>query len=286
MSLAAAPKSAPPSVGRRAPADRVAVIGFGAIGRRLVAALRRELADTDRLSVLVRRADASVREAIAPCTVHERLDQLIAWKPTLVVESATQEAVKACVPQLLGAGIDVILVSVGALADPTLRREVEAASQVGGGRLEWVSGALGGLDTLRSARGAGLERVEYIGRKPPAAWMGSVAEKRYPLASLTAPTTIFRGSAGEAATLFPKNANVAATIALEGAGFNATEVELIADPLVRHNVHTVRARGPFGTLLVEIECVPLPDNPRTSLLAALSAEAAVRRRVGKAILTD
>lgn len=262
-------------------AERVAVIGYGSIGRRLVAMLRATIGDARAIGVLAHHPGDALRSALAPSAIFADLDALIAWRPTLVVECATQDVVATCVARVLAAGIDVVVVSVGALADPALRRAIDEGSRTGGGRLTWVSGALGGLDALRAARIAGLDRVTYVGRKPPAAWKGSDAERLCDLDALTGPTTFFRGNAGEAALRFPKNANVAAAIALDGAGFEATRVELVADPQVTRNVHAIRAEGAFGTLAVDIECAPLPDNPRTSWLAASSVEAVVRARLAR-----
>ncbi|WP_233491579.1 aspartate dehydrogenase domain-containing protein [Wohlfahrtiimonas sp. G9077] len=90
------------------------------------------------------------------------------------------------------------------------------------------------------------------------------------LAQLTEAVTFYRGTAREAATLFPANTNVAATLALAGIGMDQTTVELTADPSIGRNQHCVTARGAFGQLTVMIEGEPLDDNPKTSQLAAMS----------------
>ena len=257
--------------------QRIGILGLGAMARQIVKRLCAEPLSNTTLAVLTRHG-TTVTSPAAQVEVFTELQSLLRWKPHLVVECAGHDAVTHVVPSLLEYGVDVVLASVGALADPDLRRALEAASRKGRSMLAYVSGAIGGLDVLSAARNAKLQRVTYIGRKPPTAWADSVAEQVCDLHALREPMSIFRGNAVDAARLYPKNANVAAAVALAGVGFETTRVELVADPLVSCNVHEVEALGAFGRFVLRLENEPLPDNPKTSWLAALSIEDAVRRR--------
>ena len=148
------------------------------------------------------------------------------------------------------------------------RRRTRA--DVAGQRLLLPAGAIGGVDWLAAARLAGLRQVTYRSRKPPQAWAGSAAEQQLDLGALKQAVTFFRGSAREAALQYPRNANVAATVALAGLGFENTKVEMIADPLAGGNVHEIEAEGAGGLMNTRLVGLPDPHNPRTSLMTAYS----------------
>jgi aspartate dehydrogenase len=258
---------------------RVGIIGLGAIGKRVLSALQNEHLPAASYAAVdhAPHTEDFIREH--RLELFSETQGLIDWQPDLVIECAGHGAVVHSVPTFLKAGVDVVIASIGALADKVLSDSLEQAAKQGNARLILVSGAIGGLDALRSARSAGLEEVVYVGRKPPRAWAGSPAEDEFDLSNITVPTTIFRGTAAEASIKFPKNANVTAAVALSGVGFDKTRVELVADPGVDKNVHEVQAKGAFGELSIRLANNPLPDNPKTSWLAALSIEEAVSKQL-------
>lgn len=185
---------------------------------------------------------------------------------------------------ILASGIDLLTVSSGALADDELREQLIAAAADGESQLFVVSGAIGALDVLAAAGVGGLESVTYRGRKPPRGWVGSPAEDKLDLESLGEAAVHFSGSARDAALQYPKNANVAASVALAGLGFDATTVELIADPGVTRNIHEVVAEGEFGRFEFRIEGNALPNNPRSSAIAAMSVVRASLNRVAALVI--
>ena len=146
------------------------------------------------------------------------------------------------------------------------------------------AGAIGGIDAIAAMRVAGLTSVRYRSRKPPAAWRGSPAEKVVDLGTLTQRTVLYKGTAGEAALLYPQNANVAAAVALAGFGFDATEVELVADPDAPGNIHEIEAEGDAGRFAIQLQGKPSRSNPKTSALAAMSVARALPPTISLAIL--
>lgn len=251
------------------------LIGCGAIGRLLLARLRDDPAV--RIAYLFERESrrlALQRELGTSVSVISDLDELPA-PPACAIECAGHGAVSGVVVPLLGRGVDTAVVSIGSLADEGLAERLEAAARRGRAQLTLVAGAIGGIDALASARLGGLDEVIYTGRKPPRGWRGTPAEDLVDLTSLAAPAVIFEGSAREAARLYPKNANVAATVSLAGLGFDATQATLIADPAVTRNVHRVVAEGAFGKLDLQLEGEPLAANPKTSALTVFSVLRAI-----------
>ena len=249
---------------------RVGIIGVGAIG----SFVHRELdaRGFEIRALLVRPgriADVATRYPGLFCvaTAADLPDDL-----DLMIDCAGQEALRAHGPDILRRGIDLATVSIGALADATLYGSLEDAANEGQSTLHLASGAIGALDCLRAGRVGQLQSVTYAGRKPPAGWKGSPAEETIDLDSLEGEARVhFEGSARDAAMRYPKNANVAAAVALAGIGMDETKVRLIADPTVEQNIHEVRATGDFGSFSFEIRGNALPDNPRSSALAAMSA---------------
>lgn len=200
----------------------------------------------------------------------DSLDELLARRPRMVVECAGHAAVEAYAADILTAGVDLIIASTGSLADVRLLEAIRAATAGTSARVRAPAGALAGVDALSAARLGGLSSVSLQSAKPPRAWAGTAAEQVCSLGAITTPTTLFEGDARQAALAYPKNANVAATAALAGLGFERTRVRLVADPALDCNLHRLEAAGAFGEMTLEVRANPAPGNPKTSYLAALS----------------
>lgn len=256
----------------------VGLIGCGGIAQDVAAALRSAgNANGVRIVAALARPGraAAARNRLGDIDIVESLDQLLARRPALVAEVAGQGAVAEHGVAVLRGGADLLVISVGALADATLLARLESAAQDGKSRMLLPAGAVGGIDAIAAMRIAGLSGVRYRSRKPPAAWRGSPAEQVADLSKLTQRTLLYQGSAREAALLYPQNANVAAAVALAGLGFDATQVELVADPDASGNVHEIEAEGAAGRFAIQLQGKPSRTNPKTSALAAMSVARAL-----------
>lgn len=260
---------------------RTALIGCGAIGQEILAQLAAANA-LDRVACVLERPHNLVRTkgvAAGRFPVTDRLSELLAARPDIVIECAGHSAVAAHGAAILRAGVDLIIAATGCLADRGVAAELAAASRGdetrGGGRLLIPSGAVAGIDGLLAARG-GLATVTYQSAKPPVAWRGTPAEKLIDLGAVATPTVFFEGTAREAALGYPQNANVGVTIALAGIGLDRTRVKLVADPQLGDPLGIIEAEGALGKFRFEILAYAAPGNPKTSRLTAYSLLLALR----------
>ena len=245
---------------------KLGLIGNGAIARQLSAYCDASGGRFEIMGALVHRNG----QAAGRYRLVENVQELLELRPDLVIECAGHEAVKLDGISVLEAGVDLIVVSVGALHDEKIGEKLRHAEKRGNARVIFPSGALAGLESLATAAIARLDSVTLRSSKPPSAWLGTPAETSLDLAKLKSPVVVFDGSAREASRLFPRNANVAASVALCGIGFERTRVVLVADPRITANIHLLEACGAFGRMSAKIEAEPSPDNAKTSMMAALS----------------
>jgi len=273
----------------------VVLIGFGAIGQAILQGLQRApgrprwrvshvVVRAERVAQVQAQLDAAVGPSGSTAAGAIRAVSSVPIEARLLLECAGHSALAEHVLPALAGGTECALLSVGALAEAGLAERLAQAAGQGGTQLHLLSGAIGGIDALAAAARAGLDEVRYTGRKPPRGWQGTPAEAVVDLAGLRAPAVIFEGTAREAARLYPRNANVAATVSLAGLGLDATQVRLVADPGVTDNIHELSARGAFGELHLTLRGRPLPDNPKTSALTVLSALRFLHNRVAELTL--
>lgn len=263
-----------PATTQRAPL-RVAFVGWGAIARTAAELLVETGADVEIVAVAVRDVDRERPPVPGGARLVATADALLATEPNLVVEAAGRESVEPWGSAALSAGVDIMLLSISAFAGTDLLDDFIMLAESNGARIHLPPGAIGGIDALVAARYMGLTEVEHRIVKPPAGWRGSPAERLCDLDDLTEPTTFFTGSSPEAASQFPKNANVTMTTALAGVGPERTRISLVADPAATANRHEIRAAGEFGQMEVILTNAPLPANPKSSAMTALSLARAI-----------
>jgi aspartate dehydrogenase len=207
-------------------------------------------------------------------SVVDSFEALLKFPIRLVVECANQKVARDCAPLVIAKGIDLLIMSVGALVQGDFFQDLARQAEEKGARIYLPSGAVGAIDALQAAKLQGLEEVTLTTRKPPRS-LGKI--EGIDLEGLKEPRVIFEGPAAEAVVKFPQNVNVAATISLAGIGPDRTRVRVVADPTINQNIHEIHARGAFGSFEIRLANLPNPDNPKTSLLACLSVVSLLKK---------
>ncbi len=240
-------------MGEKREARKVGIIGCGAIGTLIAEAVERRLVTCDELILYdqyEKKAEKLKSSLRIPVIVVASLDEMLRLKPKVIVEAASQQAAQEYVGRIVAEGIDLIVMSSGAL----LGLNVQSS------KVHVPSGAIGGLDALSSAALAGIDEVVLASRKNPRALELNNKE----------PKVVYEGSAEEAARLYPREMNVAATLALTVKPAKV-RVQVVSDPAVQRNTHEFRVKWQFGEMFLRFANDPHPENPRTSALAAWSA---------------
>src|SRR5919106_5694554 len=247
----------------------IGIVGCGTIGRALLGAVQ-----AGKLSVHVAgvtsRTEKGAREFLSTLQRPPEYlpqTQLIAASD-LIVEAAGGSVVPTLAAEVFAAGKDLMVISTGALLDYP---EVIEQSRQTGCRLYLPSGAIAGLDGIKSACVGAITHVTMTTRKPPQGLEGApyLVQNGISLAGLKEEKGIFFGSAREACKGFPANVNVSAAVSLAGIGPDRTRIRILAVPQLPRNCHDIDVEGEFGRLLMHIENVP-SENPKTGKLTALS----------------
>jgi len=232
---------------------KVGIIGCGAIATLIAEAVEKKLVVCDELILYdqdAKKAEQLKSSLNFPVAVVSGIYEMLKLKPKVIVEAASQQAAREYAGRIAAEGIDLIVMSTGALLDLNVQSS----------KMHVPSGAIGGLDALSSAALAGIDEVVLTSRKNPRALEMNNAEA----------TVVYEGNAEEAARLYPREMNVAATLALTVKPAKV-RVQVVSDPAVKRNTHEFKVKWRFGEMYLRFANDPHPENPRTSALAAWSA---------------
>ena len=251
---------------------KVGIIGCGTIGSQIAHACQGDLKDKVELVALCDSdADkaAALKKALNKGPVLLKLDSLIK-KCTLIIEAASAGMSGEVLSKCVKARKSCMIMSVGGLIG---REGLLKAARDKGIKVYMPSGALCGVDGLKSASAGRIDSVTLTTRKPPKGLEGApyLRQKNMDIAGITGETTIFEGSAEEAIKGFPQNVNVSAVLSLAGLGAKKTRVKIVTSPHYTKNIHEVEIEGEAGRIFTRTENVPSKTNPKTSGLAVFSA---------------
>lgn len=256
---------------------RVGLVGLGAIGSTVAEALCNDekLPHASLAAVLVQRSrEERPKEVPQTVLLTTDVDAFLAADWSVCVEAAGQPWVKQYGERVLTAGRSLLVTSVGAFTDDALYQSLISAATRSGGRLLIAAGAMPAMDWMSSAALDQVDEVVVEQRKRPEGWKGTPAEAVTDLDKLTEPIVVFEGVAREAAAKFPKNANIAASLALATVGLDRLAVRLIADPTVSGPTNSITFKGGCGEIAIQVKGKPMTQ--RTSRVVPFSVVKALK----------
>ena len=238
---------------------KVGIIGCGAIANIITTSIVPEENDINIAYFFdkdIERAEnlATLAGGVAVLDFEDMLDDV-----DLVLECASPASVKQLAPIILERGLDMIVMSIGAFMDREFYEKTLKIAKNNNAKIHLPSGAVVGLDGIKAVAKFGLKEVSLVTRKSPKSLGKDIDTEE----------VLFEGKASDAVKEFPLNINVAATISM--ACNRDIDVKIIVDPKVDRNVHEITAKGDFGEFKTTTMNYPCAANPKTSMLAALSA---------------
>ncbi len=253
---------------------KVALIGCGTIGIEIARAIDSKEINGDLIVIfdsIKESANKLARILDNKPKITESFDELLDYNIDIVVEAASQEALRSYARKIL-IKYDLMAMSIGALLDEQLFNDLYTISLRYNTRLYLPTGAIAGIDAIKSVKNL-IEYIEIITTKSPKSLNDApyIRAEGIDLTNLDKPKVIYEGYAREAVKYFPANVNVSATLSLAGIGPDKTKVKIIADPNIDTNRHEIKAKGSFGEFIIRVDNIPSPNNPKTSYLAVLSA---------------
>jgi aspartate dehydrogenase len=266
------------NLSKRSPTDlRVAVVGLGAIGIRVVEALDRGIDGLVLAAVSVQNPEKH-RSRLASLTRTPPILPIEALGDVadIVIECAPAKLLRSIVAPFVGSGKTAVVLSAGALLD---HEDLIDLAKQNGGQIVVPTGALIGLDAVTAAAVGKIHSVRMVTRKPVLGLAGApyIVENKIDIERITEPLRIFDGTAREAAKGFPANLNVAVALSLAGIGPDRTKLEIWADPALTRNTHRIEVESDSARFSMSIENIP-SENPKTGLITALSVIAHLRKQ--------
>lgn len=260
----------------------VGILGCGTIGRYVLDAVINKKVENVSIAVVCGRSDKSKgRDRVVSLGIPWITDvkKMLDYELDVVVEAASHEALEKYGHMILGAGISFMPLSLGALVDTDLLNDLIQVAEENNSVLYIPSGGIGALDAIQAAKCSHISTVTMTTRKPPQAWKAIpvVEAMGIDLDNLMEPVILFEGAAKDCVKDYPQNINIAAALSLAGIGFNKTKIRMVADPTIEYNTHEIHVEAESGNIDVRLENVPVKENSKTTLLACLSAVAALKR---------
>ena len=211
---------------------------------RLIASYSRTKEKAVRLADKIQSANGGYT-----CTPCDSIEELLALKPDYIVETASPAAMRELALPALKNGSSIVTLSIGAFADEAFYDAVKQAALQNNTRIHLASGAIGGLDLLRTVSLMENCSVSFETEKGPNSLKGTAVYKD---ALQTEKSKVFEGSAQEAIALFPTKVNVAVAASLASVGPRNIKVSVTSVPDYVGDDHRIEIKSEQVHAIVDV----------------------------------
>lgn len=255
----------------------IAVIGAGALSHIFCTQVQKLLADEYRIIAVMAKHKEHADELANNLGVFScsSIEELLGGFPDIVVEFAGREAVKEYATTVLNHGSDIVIASIGALADEAFCTKLTECASKSHRKVYLPNGAIGALDLMQTFASIGDAQVTIGNTKSPKSLEGAPYLKGRSL-SPEKKEVIFKGSVSDAINGFPKNVNVAVAASLASNTLHSASVEITSDPQATENIHHIILKNDLMRAELTVAGKPDPANPKSSTSAAWSVVALLK----------
>lgn len=233
--------------------QRVVLVGTGRIAKAFLSMMNES--DKSEWAVVGALARAAGPRPGLDFDIVDNLADLAAMQPDITIDLAGPGALRRWRGELLALA-NLWTVGGAALADRSIREEIEAVGRKTGHYLRLLSGAIGGLDALSAMAVHPDTRL----------WLEASCAGHYA-------TPTYQGNAEGAVAQF-SGVNVLAAAAIAARGLEETLVSYMPLPANDTRRFVVFAEGPMGRY--KTICEPTPNSEGTTEIVAASVIAALR----------
>ena len=187
------------------------------------------------------------------------------------METASVEWVRENAVKVLEAGVNLVVISIGAFADLDFYQKAKDAAVRGNAKIHIASGAIGGFDVLQTVTlmAKAQELAETSSIETHTGCRGFMPTPVWEDALLDTQKTVFTGNAKQAIATFPRRVNVAVATSLATTGPDVTQVIMHSVPNWQGDDHKITAEIDGVKAVVDIYS-------RTSAIAGWSVVALLR----------
>ncbi|MHA1977787.1 MAG: aspartate dehydrogenase domain-containing protein [Candidatus Hodarchaeales archaeon] len=216
---------------------KIGLIGFGRIG----AYLYKRIQENENIDVNFIYEPVSEKiESLDKSILLSNPEEILSKTVDLVIEAADFRVVKKYAPEILKRN-DLLILSATALVDEKLVSILNENCSKYNTRYFIPHGALLGMDGLFDARET-LEEVQVTTWKNPRNIDFGFTHK-FNKSDITEETVLYDGPTKGICSMFPRNVNAHAVVALSCLGFERTHSKLIADPNSDDAIQLIKATG-------------------------------------------